>query len=390
MHPQGHPPHGHGGHPGGHPGTHPGGHPHGAMNGSDGPVPRLIAWETTRRCHLRCKHCRGAALNQAYEGELSTEEGFKFIDNVASFSKPILILTGGEPMSREDIYDIARYGTDKGLRCVMSPCGAMINPVTAKKIKDSGIQRISISLDGASSETHDDFRGIKGAFNDALNGIQHAVDAGIEFQINTTITKHNLHELPQILELCQKLGAAAFNPFMLVPTGRGSALKEMEVSPAEYEKTLVWIYEKSKELEMVFKPTCAPHYYRIFRQKEEKEGREVTPQSHGLFAMTKGCMGGQGFVFMSYKGTFQICGFLDVECGDLRKENFDFKKIYQTSEVFLEMRNQKGYHGKCGVCEYGNCCGGCRARAMAFSGDYLGEEPFCVYIPKVMREKNNG
>lgn len=375
------------GHPAGHPHGAPGKHPGGNRPAGE-PVPRLVAWETTRRCHLNCKHCRGAARDRDYAGELTTEEGMKLIDNIASFAKPILILTGGEPMSREDIYDLARYGTERGLRVVMSPCGALINPDTARRIKESGIQRISISIDGATAESHDEFRGVPGAFDSAVRGIKHAVDAGIEFQINTTITKQNIGELEAILELAIELGAVAFNPFLLVPTGRGSALKDAELSPAEYEKTLIWIYEKSKELDILFKPTCAPHYYRIYRQREERAGREVTPQSHGLFAMTKGCMGGQGFVFVSYRGILQICGFLDVPCGDLREENFDFKKLYRTSPVFLEMRNLEGYHGKCGVCEYRKYCGGCRARAYAHGGDYLGEEPFCVYVPEQMRKES--
>ncbi len=361
------------------------GHPGG---GSDGPVPRLVAWETTRRCPLKCKHCRGAARDTDYEGEFSTEEGMRLIDGIAAFSKPILILTGGEPMSRDDIYDLASYGTEKGLRVVMSPCGALINPGTAKKIKESGIQRISISLDGASPVTHDDFRGVPGAFDSAIRGIEYAKDAGIEFQINTTVTRHNLAELEAILELSIKLGAAAFNPFLLVPTGRGKEIADLEISPAEYERTLNWIYEKSLDLPIQFKPTCAPHYYRIFRQREEKAGREVTPKSHGLFAMTKGCMGGQGFVFVSYNGIVQPCGFLELECGDVRKQDFDFKKIYRESPQFIELRDPGKYHGKCGVCEYTRYCGGCRARAFAATGDYLSEEPYCVYVPGVMRKSS--
>lgn len=348
--------------------------------------PRLVAWETTRRCPMKCKHCRGAARDQEYKDELTNAEAKLMIDSIASFSKPILILTGGEPMSREDVYELARYATDKGLRVVMSPCGPMINPETAKMIKDSGVQRISISLDGATAATHDDFRGVPGAFDAALEGLRHAKDAGIEFQINTTITKHNINELPAILDLSVSLGAAAFNPFLLVPTGRGKAIADLEISPAEYERTLNWVYERSLKTEIQFKPTCAPHYYRIFRQREAKEGREVTPQSHGLFAMTKGCMGGDGFVFVSYSGMLQPCGFLEVNCGELRKENFDFKKIYETSPVFLELRDPKKYHGKCGVCEYTRFCGGCRARAYAADGDYLGEEPYCVYVPPSMRK----
>ena len=349
-------------------------------------TPRLIAWETTRTCYLKCKHCRASATHAAYEGQLSTEEAEKMIYNIVSFAKPILILTGGEPMMREDIFHLARYGTDKGLRVVMSPCGGLITPETAQKIKDAGIARISISLDGATAESHDAFRGVPGAFESTMKGLQHAKDAGIEFQINTTVTKHNINELGDILQLAIDLGAAAFDPFLLVPTGRGKELADMEIPPAEYERTLNWIYEKSRNLPIHFKPTCAPHYYRIIRQREEKAGRTVTPQTHGMAAMTKGCLGGQGFAFISYKGIVQICGFLEEPCGDLRTENFDFKKIWDTSPVFLRMRKQEEYKGRCGVCEFHGVCGGCRARAFATKGDYMEEEPSCVYVPKAARK----
>ncbi len=360
---------------------------HGKNTGSNrGTAPRLVAWETTRLCHMKCRHCRGSARDQVYEGELSTEEAKLLIDNIATFAEPIFILTGGEPMSREDIYVLARYATDKGFRVVMSPCGPLINPRTAKMIKDSGIQRISISLDGAAAETHDRFRGVSGAFKAALDGIRHAVDAGVEFQINTTVTRHNLNELPAILDLAMELGAAAFDPFLLVPTGRGKAIADLEISPGDYERTLNWIYRKSLELDIRIKPTCAPHYYRIYREREAKAGRTVTPKTHGLAAMTKGCMAGQGFVFVSHRGIVQPCGFLDVACGDIREADFDFKKIYQTSPVFLELRDTGRYHGRCGACEeYNRFCGGCRARAYTTTGDYMDEEPYCVYIPKALR-----
>jgi len=350
------------------------------------PTLRLVAWETTRRCPLNCKHCRGASRDEDYAGELSTAEGLRLIESIASFASPILILTGGEPMSRGDIYDLARHGTEQGLRVVMAPCGPMINPNTARRIKASGIQRISISLDGARPETHDEFRGVPGAFEAALEGIRHAKDVGVEFQVNTTITRQNLDELPAIVDLAVDLGAVAFSPFLLVPVGRAEALQALEISPAEYERTLNWIYEKSRELDLQFKPTCAPQYYRILHQREEEAGRPVRPQPHGLAARTRGCLGGQGFVFVSHRGVLQTCGFLDVPCGDLRKENFEFRTIYETSAIFREMRAVDDYHGKCGVCEYRDICGGCRARAYAHSGDYLGEEPFCVYTPKALRK----
>ncbi|MFH1731997.1 MAG: radical SAM protein [Planctomycetota bacterium] len=356
------------------------------MTGDPAPTLRIVAWEVTRRCPLNCAHCRGAARDEDYAGEHSTGEGMRLIDGIASFASPILILTGGEPMSRGDVYDLARHATGRGLRVAMSPCGAMINPGTARQIKGAAIQRISISLDGATAETHDASRGVPGAFNAAFAGIGHARDAGIEFQINTTVTRRNLAELPAILDLAMELGAAAFDVFMLVPVGRGVALKDEAISAEDYERTLNWIYDKNREQSIPIKPTCAPHYYRVLRQRETAAGRTVTPQSHGRLATTRGCLGGQGFVFVSHRGVLQICGFLDVPCGDVREAGFDFRKLYETSPVFREVRAAAAYHGKCGVCEYHNVCGGCRARAHALSGDYLGDEPFCVHVPEALRE----
>ena len=342
-------------------------------------LPRLIAWEITRSCVLNCVHCRAAARFGPYPNELSTEDCFRFLDNVASFSNPIMILTGGEPMMRDDIFDVAAYGTKIGLRMVMAPCGIYITDETAEKIKDAGIQRLSFSIDGADAESHDKFRGVPGAFESVLKAIEISKKHGLEFQVNTTITKHNLHDLPKILENVIELGAVAHHPFLLVPTGRAANMKDQEIAPEDYEKTLKWFYDMREEVPIQFKPTCAPHYYRIFRQNEQEKGIRVTPQTHGMDAMTKGCMGGQSFAFVSNTGKVQICGFLDVECGDIKEE--PFSKIWDTSKVFQEMRAWDDYNGRCGYCEYKWVCGGCRARAYAFTGNYLDEEPFCTYEP---------
>ncbi len=342
-------------------------------------LPKLIAWELTRSCNLDCIHCRAAARFGPYPNELTTEECKKFLDDVASFSSPIMIMTGGEPMLRDDIWEIARHGTDLGLRMVMAPCGELVTEETAKKMIEAGIQRVSFSLDGATAETHDNFRRVPGAFQSVMTAIENVKKVGLDFQVNTTISKHNLHELPDILELVIGLGAKAHHPFLLVPTGRGAEMKDQEISPEDYEKTLTWFYDKREEVPLQFKPTCAPHYYRIFRQKEREKGISVTPETHGMDAMSKGCMGGQTFAFVSHMGKVQICGFLEVECGDIRKELFS--KIWDSSEVFKEMRAWDDYNGRCGYCEYRSVCGGCRARAMAFTGDYMDEEPFCTYQP---------
>jgi len=348
-------------------------------------LPHLIAWEVTRSCDLKCRHCRADAHSNIYEGEFTAEECFKLIDNISSFSNPIVILTGGEPMKRGDIFEIAEYGTKKGLKMVMAPCGVLVTKENATKMLDFGIKRISLSIDGAAAESHDSFRMVDGAFDMVIKAAENAKKVGLEFQVNTTVTKHNYKEIDKIFDLAVKIGAVSFHPFLLVPTGRADSMKDQEISPEEYEKILIWIYENREKSSMKLKPTCAPHYYRILRQKEKEKGKKVTMETHGLDAMTKGCMGGQSFAFISHIGKVQICGFLDVECGDIRKENFNFKKIWETSSVFLDMRNIDSYHGRCGYCEYRKVCGGCRARAYAVTGNYLAEEPYCIYKPKIKK-----
>lgn len=351
---------------------------------SNSPIPRVLAWEVTRSCNLSCKHCRAAAEKGPYSGELSTAECKKLLDNIASFAKPIIILTGGEPMLRDDIYEIASYGTSLGLRMVMAPCGALLTKESCQRLIDAGIKRISLSIDGKNAQSHDSFRGVSGSFQDVMNGIKAAKSVGLEFQINTTVTKLNIEELPEIFSIAEELGAASFHPFLLVPTGRGKALAEFEIEPEKYEEVLHWFYEQREKSSMTIKPTCAPHYYRILRQREKAAGRLVTPKTHGLDAMTKGCLGGQGFGFISHRGIVQMCGFLEEEAGDIRKLGYNFQQIWEHSPFFQEIRRSADYLGKCGVCEYTRNCGGCRARAFSATGNYLESEPYCVYTPAKM------
>jgi heme b synthase len=301
------------------------------------------------------------------------------MDEIASVSKPVIILTGGEPLLRLDIFDLARYGTDKGFRMVMATNGTLMTEETVQKMKASGIQRISVSLDGPSSETHDAFRKVKGAFESSLKGIELAKKGGLEFQINTTITQMNLPLIADILKLAVNLGAVAHHIFLLVPTGRGKELQDQEISALDYEKTLNWFYEQRERVPLQLKATCAPHYYRILRQRAKKEGKKITPKEYGLDAMTRGCLGGISFCFLSHVGQVQPCGYLELDCGNVRKQSF--KEIWENSPVLLNLRNTDGYQGKCGICEYRKVCGGCRARAYESLGDYMSEEPYCIYEP---------
>ncbi|MCF8079835.1 MAG: radical SAM protein, partial [Desulfobacterales bacterium] len=283
---------------------------------------RLVAWEVTRNCNLSCVHCRAAATCGPYTGELDTPSAFKLLDEVSRTGSPIVILTGGEPLLREDIFDIAAYGTKKGLRMVMAPNGTLITSASAQKMVEAGIQRISISLDGATAERHDRFRGVEGAFSGALSGIEHAKAAGLEFQINTTVTQANLKDIEKIHRRAEELGAVAHHIFLLVPTGRGKYIIDQEITAEQYEATLNWFYDQRNKTAMQLKATCAPHYYRILRQRARQEGKKVTFQTHGLDAVTRGCLGGTGFCFISHRGIVQPCGFLDVPCGDVTKTPF--------------------------------------------------------------------
>jgi heme b synthase len=349
---------------------------------------RLVAWETTRNCNLACIHCRASATTGPHTGELNSQEAFRLLDQITKVGNPIIILTGGEPLLRVDIFDIARYGTDKGLRMVMALNGTLITKSIAAKLAKSGIQRISVSIDGATVESHDSFRKVQGAFDGTLSGIQLIKDAGIEFQINTTITKTNLDEIPRIQQLAVELGAVAHHIFLLVPTGRGKYIVDKEISAAQYEHTLNWFYDQRQYTALQLKATCAPHYYRILRQRAKDDGKSVSFKTHGLDAVTRGCLGGIGFCFISHRGIVQPCGYLDLNCGDIRKTSF--AHIWNHSKLFSSLRNFDNLKGKCGYCEYKRVCGGCRARAYEATGDYLTEEPLCNYQPRFKRDLSKG
>lgn len=338
---------------------------------------RLVAWEITRSCNLSCVHCRASAERGPYPDELTTEECKGVLDEIASFSDPIIIFTGGEPLLRNDIFEILSHGKKIGLKMVIAVNGLLLDEATAQKLLDHAIQRVSISLDGATVKTHDTFRNVPGAFEGAIRGIKAAKKVGLPFQINSTITKLNIDEIPDILELAVEMGAVAHHIFLLVPTGRGKELEEQEIPAEEYERTLNWFYEQRDKVPIQLKATCAPHYYRILRQRAAEEGQEVSFETHGMDALTRGCLGGTSFCFISHVGQLSPCGYLELNCGNVRKEGF--RKAWEESQIFNELRDFRKYKGKCGGCRYLKVCGGCRARAYAQTGDYLAEEPYCIY-----------
>jgi radical SAM protein with 4Fe4S-binding SPASM domain len=398
--------------------------------------PRLIFWELTKGCNLRCIHCRATATELSSPSDLSTQAAREIIDQIAAVSTPILVLSGGEPLFRSDIFQLARYGTDKGLRVALATNGTLVTKHVARMIVDSGVRRVAISLDGADALTHDTFRGIPGAFDAAIAGFRNLKNLGMSVQINTTIARHNAHQLPQVLELAKGLGADALHTFLLVPVGCGVDIAEQQmVPPEEYERMLNWFYDRSLEGGIELKATCAPHYFRVVRQRRAAEHRSATaaeaahaapplphtaqgsiaigptemampgstgielkPQGVGrigvgqpvghpgthpsdMNAMTKGCLAGTAVCFISHQGEVYPCGYLPALAGDLKKQSFT--DIWENSVVFNELRDTNNLRGKCGCCEFRNICMGCRARAFAATGNYLDEEPFCVYQPQV-------
>ncbi len=356
------------------------------------PPLRLAALEITRRCPLACRHCRGDSRDADYPDELRFDEIAAVIDSISPTRghNPILIITGGEPLTRPDVFDIAAHATAAGLRTVLATCGHLLDDATVRRLLDAGISRISVSIDGASADTHDRFRGVPGAFERTLGGINNARGLGLPFQVNSTITALNAADLEHLHDLAVTLGAAAFHPFLLVPVGRGTALAPQALSPADYEEVLARIARIAAASPLEINPTCAPHYVRVARQTARREGFNLPAPLHGqpgrqtpdTTPTPRGCLGGQGFVFVSHTGIVQPCGFLDLPAGDLRREEYDLGNVWASSPLFRDLRDRAGYGGTCGVCEYRDLCGGCRARAWHKTGNYLAAEPNCLHTPR--------
>jgi radical SAM protein with 4Fe4S-binding SPASM domain len=318
--------------------------------------------------------------------ELTTEQCKKILASIAKFSgtvsgkkkvksrarKPIIIMTGGEPMERGDIYELIQYGRDLGLRMVMATCGYLIDEESIAKLKKAGVQALSFSLDGSSAETHDRFRQAEGAFDAVIRAAEIARRAGVRFQINSTICKINIDEVPGIIELAKRLGAYCFDAFILVPTGRGEKIADEILDPLQYEILLNELLGLKLESAIELRVTCGPQFARVCNRARIKK----------LIGSVSGCMGGRGFGFISYQGDVQTCGFLDISAGNLIENGFNFKKIWLGSEFLKEVRDVSGYKGKCRTCEYVGVCGGCRARAHAMSSDYLGADPVCKFVKR--------
>ncbi len=352
---------------------------------------RLVFWETTAGCNLECVHCRRLDVaRQMMCNDLTTDEACSLVDQIAAVGNPILILSGGEPLIRPDILEIARHARRRDLTVSLATNGTLVTSRLAREIRDAGIARCAVSLDGSRAETHDQFRRQLGSFHRALEGIAYLRWAGVPVQINTTVARHNAAELEAIHDLAVALGAVALHAFLLVPVGCGVQIAaDQMLSPAGYEAILHRFYDLAQRGQLQCKATCAPHYYRVVRQRAAAEGKHVVPTRHGMAAMTKGCLAGSAVCFVSHKGEVFPCGYLPVEAGNVRRAPFG--SIWRLSPVFASLRDPALLDGKCGACEFVHVCSGCRARAYAATGDYLAEEPFCAYEPgEKARERYNG
>jgi len=345
--------------------------------------PKWIAWEITRRCNLKCIHCRSSSEEIVKEHpDQSKEECFRIIDDITSYAKPVVVLTGGEPLLREDFFEIAKYGNKKGLRVCLATNGTLINEEICEKIKDADIKMVSLSLDGPDEKVHDNFRQQEGAFRATVNAAKLFKKHGIQFLINSSFTKRNQETIPEVYKFAKELGATAWYMFMIVPTGRAEELLNELISDDDYEKILNWHYDMEKqEKDILVRPTCAPQYYRVSFERAKKD-REKFERRSLKFSTggAKGCIAGQLICLINVDGDVMPCSYFPLPAGNIKKQSF--REIWENSELFKNLRDFSSYKGRCGACEYVNVCGGCRARAYCLKDDYMEEDPYCKYIPR--------
>jgi radical SAM protein len=343
-------------------------------------APLRIYWELTRACDLACRHCRAEAIPRRDPRELSTAEGRCFLEALLDFGprRPHVILTGGDPLKRPDFWELLEHGVARGLDLSVAPSGTPgLTPEVISRLKQSGVQAISLSLDGSTAGRHDGFRGVPGCFTQTVAAARLAVEAGIPFQINSLVSAETLADLPEIAELVGRLGAARWSLFFLIQVGRGRVLGQL--TPTECELLLVWLWERSQEVSFQITTTEAPHYRRVALQlmraeRWQREDIRRSPIRRGF-----GIRDGNGIMFVSHTGEVQPSGFLPLVAGNVR--TVSPVKLYREAPLFRRLRQPERFDGRCGRCEFRAVCGGSRARAYAASGNPLGEDPLCRYQP---------
>ena len=352
--------------------------------------PFIVIWETTQACDLACVHCRACAQPLRSALELNTQEAKRLIDEVKALGAPLFVLTGGDPLKRPDIFELVEYASTHGVRISLTPSATpLLTREAIHKLKQCGLARLAVSLDGPSAEVHDAFRRVAGSYNWTLSAVRWARELDLPVQINTTITRHNLEFLDPMITMLEGLDIVLWSVFFLVPTGRGSAIDL--ISAEEFEQVFEKLYQTSRRVSFDIKSTEAQHYRRFLLQRRTEEKRKGNGQAvtsslgtdtpDGIGRAPRGINDGKGFVFISHLGEVFPSGFLPVSAGNVRKESLI--DLYRHSPLFVALRDSSNLKGKCGVCEFREVCGGSRARAYALTGDLFAEEPCCIWQPKV-------
>jgi AdoMet-dependent heme synthase len=342
-------------------------------------APLLVIWEVTQACDLACVHCRASAQSERHPNELTTEQGYRLLDEIRSFGDPLMVFTGGDPLKRPDLFDLIRYSAGLGLRTNVTPSATpLLTEQAIDGFKAAGVARMAISVDGPDAASHDEFRGVPGTFDRAMLALRHARNIGLDTQFQTTVTRRNMHRLAEIAEIVTEVRSKMWSLFFLIVTGRALAGDDLQAE--EYERVFEYMYELSKTAPFGIKTTEAMHYRRYVAQPVKAEhGVTANESAKGVAWRTAGVSDGKGFVFVSHTGEIFPAGFLPVSGGNVVEDSL--VDIYQNSDLFRSLRDPSQRGGKCGLCEYQKVCGGSRSRAYAFTGDYLGEDPRCVYQP---------
>jgi AdoMet-dependent heme synthase len=346
--------------------------------------PFIAIWEVTQACDLACVHCRASAQPERHPEELTTDEGKRLIDQIAAMKVPVFVLTGGDPIKRPDLFELIGHAWSVGVRVSLTPSATpLLTPEVVARLKQAGLARLAVSMDGACAETHDAFRGISGSFARTLDAVRWANEVGLPVQINTTFSRRNIGELDTIVALMEKLRITLWSVFFLVPTGRGK-LNDL-LSADEFEAVFAKLYGLVKTASFDIKTTEAQHYRRFVLQRNVAARRAGEPEaqvrvsSDEIGRAPRGLNDGKGFVFISHKGEVFPSGFLPQAAGNIREQSLD--AIYRESPLFRALRDTSRLEGKCGACEFKEICGGSRARAFALTGNPHGEEPCCAYVP---------
>ncbi|MFW6458408.1 MAG: TIGR04053 family radical SAM/SPASM domain-containing protein [Halodesulfurarchaeum sp.] len=339
--------------------------------------PFVLIWEVTQACDLECEHCRADAQPDRHPLELDTTEGKALLEEAARFDEhQLVVLSGGDPLARDDLPELVAHGTDLGLRMTLTPSGtSSLDPTVIDELSRAGLKRLAVSIDGATASSHDSFRGEPGTFEQTVEAARYAAGAGIPLQVNTTVTEATVEELPAIADLVEDLGAVLWSVFFLVPIGRGRILDPID--PDRAESVMAWLLDQATERSFGVKTTEAPHYRRV--AIETGRSAEESPGKRDAIGRRGGVRAGDGFAFVSHTGSVFPSGFLPLSAGSVRESSL--VEIYRESELFRGLRDEDQFEGKCGACEYRNVCGGSRSRAYAYTGDPYESDPLCPYVP---------